>query len=148
MNHPSIHDSFIHLIIDFIHSFIDPLISFIHVCSWAYFSGNVGFLLVTKLAEGAVLMDEISSRVFHSSRNKKPGFHYVYSVLLLPVSSAPVFVAVVVAFLFVFFAGKRRPGFWICKAALDNCDRVLWQKQQVLLKSSRHLKLLVSNWGI
>ncbi|CAM6076953.1 unnamed protein product [Sphagnum tenellum] len=94
-------------------------------------------------------MDEISSSVFHSSRNKKPGFHYAsYSVLLLPVSSAPVFVAVVVAFFLVFVAGKRRAGFWICKAALDNCDRVPWQKHQVLLKSSRHLKLLVSNWGI
>jgi hypothetical protein len=66
---------------------------------------------VTKLAEGVVLMDEISSRVFHSSRNKKPGFHYAYSVLLLPVSSAPVFVAVVIAFFFVFFAGKRAQDF-------------------------------------
>ncbi len=45
MNHPSI-SWFIH---SFNHwfSFIDPLISFIHVCSWACFSGNVGFLLVT-----------------------------------------------------------------------------------------------------
>ncbi len=45
MNHPSIHDSFIHLIIDFIHSLIDD---FIHSCmQLGILSGNVGFLLVT-----------------------------------------------------------------------------------------------------